>query len=95
MYVNKGGTLYGFCPAKVLREQDTVQLFHVLLISAETGQMLYNGGIIDQPEWFIDLLGWFIPAYDQMKFGAKADMILGGDGTSASKIPNKVNPRRR
>jgi len=52
-------------------------VFRILSITADTGAMLKAGGIEDQPEWFVELLGWFLPLYDMMKFSLKARMILG------------------
>ena len=47
------------------------------MIAAETGAMLTSGGLSDQPEWFMELLGWLIPRLDSIKFISKATMILG------------------
>jgi hypothetical protein len=66
------------------------------MLSAETGQLYREGGIINQPEWFITLLADFIPVYDKIKFMNKAKMIL-GDGKSQTKPAkpksNKVRGR--
>jgi len=93
MYVYQGGDTYGFCPAKSTWDSETQELFKLLLISTETGQLLYNGGICNQPAWYIDLLAWFLPRFDNMRFASKAEMILGGDGKSKSKPA--PTPRRR
>lgn len=83
---DKGGDLYGFCPSKVARDdQTTVQLFRILMISVETGAMLKAGGIEDQPDWFAELLGWLIPIVDMAKFAAKTRMVLGKGQTAADK----------
>jgi hypothetical protein len=88
MYINQNGEKYGFCPGKATWDTEATEIYSLLLISAETGNLIYAGGIADQPAWFIDLLSWFLPRYDNMKFVAKADMILGGDSKkSASKTP--------
>lgn len=76
-----GGEPYGFCPAKATWTSDPADLLNLLTICAETGQMPYEGGLFEQPDWFVDLMGWFVPKNDLMKFSAKADMILGGDET--------------
>ena len=60
-------------------------MFSILLVAAETGQLWEQGGIADQPEWFIELLTWFLPRHDTMKFIAKADMILGGSKSKSAK----------
>jgi hypothetical protein len=41
--------------------------------------MLNSGSLLDQPDWYIDLLGWFLPRYDSLKWHSKAKMILGSD----------------
>lgn len=64
----------------------------MLSIAAETGNLWASGGVKDQPDWFIELLSWFLPRYDTMKFIAKADMILGGSQKSTKK--NKPGPSR-
>jgi hypothetical protein len=52
-------------------------LYRVLLVSAETGAMWQQGGLSEQPEWFVDLLAWFLPHHDLFKFSSKAKMVLG------------------
>ena len=79
MQIANGGALYSFCPAKSTWDLETRNVFNILMISAETGQLYRDGGIINQPEWFITLLSEFIPVYDKIKFTNKAQMIL-GDG---------------
>jgi hypothetical protein len=80
MYVHKGGELFGFCPAKATWDPGTQELYKMLLVAAETGALYYDGGIADQPYWFIDLLAWFLPRYDSIKFEGKARSVL-GDGS--------------
>lgn len=47
--------------------------------------MLKTGGIEEQPDWFVELLGWLIPKLDMAKFTTKAQMVLGGGGSPADK----------
>lgn len=79
IYINPKGQLYGFCPAKVTREPAVYSIYKILIIASQTGAMLKSGGIEEQPEWFIDLLAWFIPMMDMMNFTTKAGMVLGKD----------------
>lgn len=79
MYVHQGGQQYGFCPAKATWDFRLAEVFRLLVITAETGVMLNGGGILDQPAWFVESLGWFIPLYDTVKFMERARSIL-GDG---------------
>lgn len=76
MYVVRGGETYGFCPGKTTRDASLNALFRILLIAADTGAMLNSGGISDQPDWFVDLLAWFLPRLDMVRFTAKASMVL-------------------
>lgn len=81
MYVHSAqGQLYGFCPAKLMRGDDpeALQLYSILVVVAETGQLLEGGGISAQPAWFIDELAWFLPKYSAYKFGRQAAMVFGG-----------------
>jgi len=89
IYINRqssaAGELYSFCPSKVIRDDPvTVQLFRMLMISAETGVMLKAGGMEDQPYWYLDLLGWIIPKLDLVKFAMKTQMVLGSSGSGGS-----------
>jgi len=81
MYVSSPkGELYGFCPAKVARDDyETVSLFHTLIVTAETGQLLEPGGISGQPSWYVDELAWFLPRYNSFKFASQAAMVFGSD----------------
>lgn len=89
MRVQEGGDLYGFCPGKAFRDAEAMLTFRLLVVSAETGAMYNEGGISNQPEWFIDLLSWFLPVYDTVKFYAKVKGVVGdGGGKTASKNPS-------
>jgi len=77
MYVEKGGELYNFCPGKAQWDHEAVAVHRLLIIAAETGTMLEEGGIADQPEWWVELLSFFLVRYDQTKFYTRANAILG------------------
>jgi hypothetical protein len=79
------GNAYGFCPAKVTWDNELIQLYQLLVLSFETKTMLTSGGIAEQPGWYIDLLGWFVNRYDQLKFYYRASSILGGKSKSNPK----------
>jgi len=53
--------------------------FNMLLISCETGNLPYFGGIMDQEPDFIENLSWFLPRWDMLKFNQKVHLVL-GDG---------------
>lgn len=86
----KGGQYYGFCPGKAMwpGPDSVVPKFQTLLVAAMSRQLLYAGGIMDQPAWFIDSLSWFLPMYDQILFMTKARAII-GDGKKIGKIKPK------
>lgn len=83
--VEKGGTKFGFCPGKATWDQEAVSLYRLLLVSAETGTMLDRGSLSEQADYWIELLAWFLPFYDNQKFISRAKMIL-GDGTQKSPL---------
>ena len=80
MYVEPGGEMYGFCPAKAGWDPNLIRLFQLLLIATETGVMIERGGLRDQPSWWIEQLAWFATKYDSIKFASRMKSVL-GDGT--------------
>lgn len=89
MYVNRGGELYGFCPAKATWDPELASTFRLLMIVAETGVMLKPGGLYDQPDWLIEALGWFLPKYQVTKLSMIGNLFLGKPKKSA---PKNVGP---
>ena len=77
MKVSKEGASFGFCPGKATWDTLTNDIFKALTICCEIGTMWEAGGIENQPDWFLDMLSWFAPRYDQAKFVSRAKMILG------------------
>lgn len=77
MYVEKGGNLYGFCPGKATWDPEASAIVQALVVTAETGIMLEDGPLSQQPEWWVDLLSWFLPYYSDQKFYSRARTILG------------------
>jgi hypothetical protein len=53
--------------------------------------MLEEGPMMDQPDWWIDLLSWFLPFYNDQKFWSRAKAILGSD----NKTVNAAKGNRR
>lgn len=82
MYIEKGGNLYSYCPGKATWNPNTYALYQALVISSETGKMLEDGPISEQPDWWIDLLSWFIPFYSDQRFYARARAILGDENSN-------------
>lgn len=93
MYVEKGGTLYNFCPGKATWDPEAAGVYQALVITAETGIMLEDGPLSEQPDWWIDLLSWFLPYYSDQKFFSRARAIL-GDGSSKPKEVSRGSNRR-
>lgn len=77
MYIQEGGNPYSFCPGKSQWDPRVAERLRLLMLCAETGNMLVPGGVHDQPDWFIDLLAWFIPVYKQTVVLMYAKMFLG------------------
>jgi hypothetical protein len=93
MRVSDGGQLFGFCPAKATQKHDINMLYQTLMITAETGALYESGGIVDQPAWWVDIAGWFLTRYNDLRFYSRAKSIL-GDGKGAKNNGNiKGQPR--
>jgi len=63
---------------------EIMQMFKLLVLSYELKSLLNSGGLAEQPAWYIELLGWFVPRYDEIKFYSRAQSIL-GDGSKSKK----------
>lgn len=77
MYVTKGSLLFSFCPGKATWDRELVSIYRSLKIAAESGTMWIAGGIGDQPEWWIELLSWFLPRYNDLRFSNRIKSIVG------------------
>jgi hypothetical protein len=84
IYIEKGGTLFGFCPGKATWDHEAVALYRLLIVAAHTGMMLDKGSLSEQTDYWIELLAWFLPFYDNQKFVSRARMILGDSGKQTS-----------
>lgn len=81
MVIDRGGETFSFCPSKASWDRHAVQIFQLLMLAAETGNTQYTkGGLVDQPEWWIAELSWFVPRYKMIQFISRAKLIL-GDGS--------------
>lgn len=96
MYVSSPkGELYGFCPAKVARDDlEAVSVFRLLVVVAETGQLLDDGGINAQPSWLIDELSWFLPRYGNLKTASHAAMVFGSGDDKPKPQPEKARAKK-
>lgn len=82
--LEKGGNLFGFCPAKATWDPAASQMFKILYLASQQKALLYSGGLADQPDWFVEMLAWFAPQFDSMMFTSKAKQVL-GDGDKMKK----------
>lgn len=65
------------------------------MISVETGALYSKGGIGSQPDWYIDLLGWFLPVYSDLKFYSRVKAVLGEQPKDVSKSANKPKANKK
>jgi hypothetical protein len=77
MQISQGGGLYGFCPGKATWDHEAVGIYRAIILCAETGTMWTEGGIADQPAWWVDLVAEWLPWYSDMRFATRAKQILG------------------
>jgi len=92
--IEDGGGLYGFCPGKVTRDQESAFLFELMTVACEQKVLLVAGGIADQPGWFIKLLAWFAPRYAMQNFTQKAQMVLGKGDDKPKGKGSQPTPKR-
>lgn len=86
--IHQGGELYGFCPAKAGWDIEILSIFRLLIVAAETGNILLTPGAIqDQPDWWIEQVSWFVPRYKQIQFISRVKMIVGDGKISSIKTP--------
>jgi len=83
------GHPFGFCPAKAKLDNRALFLSNIFTVACETKQLYYPGGINNQPQWFIDILCWYAPMYDNIKWYSRMNSLFGGKGTKTTKPPKK------
>jgi len=89
IYLYEGGEPYGFCPAKATWEPSISELYSIMALASETGNInLTSGGLFDQSDWWIENISWFLPKYRAAKFAAQVRSVL-GDG-KAMKAASKL-----
>lgn len=89
MSVTRGGLTFGFCPAKATWDTEAVSLFQLLVTCTETGAMLESGGLNEQPYWWIELVSWFAPMYNERRFANRVRAI--GESFKGKKQTNGHN----
>lgn len=85
MAVHKGGPMFGFCPGKATWDLQASSILRLLILAAETGVMYHDGGLSEQPQWWVELLSWFIPRYNDRKFIMRVESIV-GDGSKEAPV---------
>lgn len=83
LQIHPGGLKHSFCPAKATWDNEAKRTFELLTVSAETGAMLVEGGISKQPDWWVEMLAWFLPAYDRSRFYQRVRSVIGGGNKKA------------
>ena len=85
MAINRkiSGPQFPFCPGKATWDAEAVSAYRLLLVVAETGSLYESGGIANQPSWLIDMLSWFLPRYNDLKFFSRARAVLGSGEANA------------
>lgn len=61
-----------------------------MVLAAETSDIhLVEGGLLDQPEWWVEAMSWFLPAYKDAQFFSRVRSVV-GDEKSLKKAAAKV-----
>lgn len=92
--IQKGGDLYGFCPGKATWDSRAAVMYKALVVCERTGAHWQEGGIADQPDWWIDLISEFLPAMDDSRFYSRARAILGESKQGSVKDGNNKTATR-
>lgn len=95
--VFKGGQKYGFCPGKVTwaSEFHTKRIFDLLVLSCDTKHLLYSGGLMEQPSWFVSRLSWFAPRYNALKNAIEQKNMWGSSGSNNRHTKRQDTNRRK
>ena len=93
MRVMEGGGLYSFCPGRATWDAQAMAIFSALQVCHQTGAHWVEGGISDQPSWWVDLVSEFLPRMDDQRFYSRARAILGdGKATKGASNGNYKHP---
>jgi hypothetical protein len=77
--LTQGSTPFGFCPAKVLRDDPaSVAVFQTLTAILETGTWPEAGGINDQDGFWVDLVADFGPLRRALEFQERYQAVAKG-----------------
>lgn len=101
LQVQRGGPTFGFCPAKVERDDpETVSIFSMLSAILETNSWPKSGGIEQQEYFWVELVSEFGPFRRSLEFNQRYEMVAKGVGEAfgnkgAPRIQPTRSPRRR
>ena len=74
--MHQGGSQFGFCPAKIERDdQETLMIFNTLIAILITGNWPDNGSMNEQESIWVELISEFGPLYDEMKFNQRLSKV--------------------
>ena len=93
IHIIKGGPGFGFCPGKATWDVDAAELYKMLELTYHLKMLPYQGNLMDQPSWFVDVLHWFVVTYDEMKVMTRQQKLWGG-GDSKGKGKGGQSPTR-
>lgn len=100
--MTRGGPLFGFCPAKVERDDpETMSIFALLSAILETNTWPQAGGIEEQEYFWVELVSEFGPFRRSLEFNQRYEMVAKGVGEAfgskggSARIPPPRQPRRR
>ena len=93
--ITREGEQFSFCPAKATWDGSILSVYNYLVISAETGALWNDGGISEQPAWFVELLSTFIVRYNDQKFWGRARAILGESSNGTKGSSNTIPVKKR
>lgn len=76
--LTKGGPTFGFCPAKILRDDPVAaDIYTTLVAILETGVWPKAGGIEDQDDYWVDMVAQFGPMRRTIEFSERFKMVAG------------------
>ena len=77
--LEKGGATFGFCPAKILRDDpQTVDIFQTLTAILETGTWPDEGGLNEQEAIWVELVAEYAQYRRDLEFNDRYNKIAKG-----------------
>jgi len=77
--MTKGGPTFGFCPAKVLRDDlEAATIYQTLIAILETGTWPEEGGLNNQEHFWVELVSEFGPFRRSLEFQDRYSQVAKG-----------------